>query len=302
MRRLDLAALCLLAGACGSPAHFTEKVYVNPEYPYGVHYLGARADAPMGEAWRLDNYVFKGSVPVRLKSGTGYEVQRSYDTNDDGEVDETETEPFFDLLFDHKRIDARMWVRTVPLSTHDAEKQLAVFAERYVRAASGAGSVLVRFGSEDGDVAVVEKRMALRVLSSAECAVSGRPAHRVDFEVANVDELQLSKDARWSRGRLVIVQTPYFKTLDESATTPARYPVLMLVGASSSPGEFGAIEGDFGTLLDRLVLREYGQTRSVPRKSTCNDVSAGSAAGGAAVTPPASPDAEPPVVAPQAAP
>ncbi len=75
--------------------------------------------------------------PTDEKQGKSYFVAREYDLDDDGDADVRIDEPYYDLLLEHRRKDAVIWLRSVPISNDDANKDLAVFAENYVDSASG---------------------------------------------------------------------------------------------------------------------------------------------------------------------
>jgi hypothetical protein len=258
IRNAILGVLALSATACVHTAgNFEGNRFQSTAYPYSINYAKRSGpNALAGDGWRVDNYM-KSTAPGGgwvLKKGAEYWVDRGYDDNGDGEVDRHEREPFYDLRLEHRERDASIWVRMVPISRSDQRKDLRVFAERYVESAAGSGMVAVHFGSEA--TISVSKRYASRVLSLNECRVGDRPAQLLDFEVANVDQLQLSESSRWSRGRLAIVRTGYL-TAKRSAyqtTDNGRYPVLMLVGLSAAPGDFDELSKDFDDVLARIAL------------------------------------------------
>ena len=258
IRNAILGVLALSATACVHTAgNFEGNRFQSTHYPYTIHYAKKTgSNALAGEGWRVDNYM-KSTAPGGgwvLKKGGEYWVERGYDDNDDGEVDRREKEPFYDLRLEHRERDASIWVRMVPISRSDQRKDLRVFAERYVESAAGSGMVAVHFGSEA--TIGVSKRYASRVLSLNECQVGDKPAQLLDFEVANVDQLQLSESSRWSRGRLAIVRTGYLtpKRYAGQSSDTGRYPVLMLVGLSAAPGDFDELSKDFDDVLARIAL------------------------------------------------
>jgi hypothetical protein len=278
-----LAALSLAAlGACASTQQgtFAAHRFESGKYPYAVYFEEGKPEHFASDDWRLDNYFEKEEIDttgkatraLEPKHGAEWDVKRSYDVDDDGRADEAEKEAFYDVLLEHRAVDANMWLRTVPLSGHDREKGLRVLADRYVEAVSGAGAIAVRFGAES--VRAVEKRFASRVLNTSACTVSGKEALLVDFEVANVDQLQLSDAARWLRGRLVLVRTGYDKVITtgsaaSNAEKKTPFPVLMLLGLSSSPGDFAGLEDDFDGFLGRVALGAQGQPLPAAGEHTC---------------------------------
>lgn len=280
--------LSLVASGCMPKTGRLEiNRFQHEEFPYAVFYAPEGSPVrPLGGEWQVDNFwVQPGPNGYLPKDGAEYISERRYDTDGNGEPETIAREPFYDLLLDHTQKDASLFVRTVPMAAKDKDKDLAVFAERYVEAVAGAGSIAVRFGAE-GPVGSIERRYASRVLHSQTCTVSKREAYRVDFEVANVDQLQLSDRTRWKRGSVVLVRTGYGHRVRPAAGAGhADYPVLMLIGLAASPQDFASLEGDFERLLKQTVLGEVGKGLSMNGETTCalsktdaNDTSGGEAA------------------------
>jgi len=267
--------LLFITAACAhANGRLESNRYQHSRYPYAVFYAdGGAAMTPIGTHWRVDNFTRgqeAGPLNYRPKDGRAYWVKRLYDLDDDGTFETKRKEEFYDLLLEHHEKDAQLWVRTVPISTHDRGKDLSVLAERYVEAVAGSGSVAVQFGSE-GPVGSIERRFASRVLGTRDCMHNGRAAHRIDFEVANVDQLQLSDSARWVRGSLVLVRTGYSERVDPSQSRPSvMYPVLMLVGVSARPQDYAGIASDFDLLLQKTVLGDVGKGLAMHGETTCS--------------------------------
>ncbi len=279
IHRFAFIVLLFLTAAC-IPANgrLETNRFQHSRYPYAVFYAnGGAAMTPLGAHWRVDNFSLEPSRAGNKygpKQGSPYWVMRSYDLNDDGEFDTKQREEFYDLLLEHNEKDAELWVRTVPMSSHDKDKDLSVLAERYVEAVAGAGSVVVQFGNE-GQVGSIERRFASRVLGTRACTHSGRVAHRVDFEVANVDQLQLSDSARWVRGSLVLVRTGYGERLTPSQNKQGvTFPVLMLIGVSARPSDYEMVASDFDLLLQKTVLGDVGKGLAMHGETTCGSSSA----------------------------
>lgn len=256
----SVLALCSLTGCGSKGGTFKPTYFQSSNYPYAILYQGNGAEELAGPDWRIDNFRQVRSKLVE-KGGDKYLVSRAYDLNDDGKVDVNKEEHFYDVLLEHRTKDASLWVRAVPLSVSDDRKELNVFAERYVDSASGTGQIAVHFGSE---VTVsVGKRFASRTVGVSNCRVAGKPALVVDFEVANVDQLELSESARWSRGRVAFIKPGYYYPV-AVGTRVTKYPVLLLVGLSSTPSEFGALAPHFDALLGRIALGVKGDVSSAP--------------------------------------
>jgi|GEM_PF-6158217 len=272
LRFVLVAGLGLAASSCASSAGRLEvNRFQHAEYPYAVFYVPNGGDPvkPLGGDWRVDNYAWQSrSHSYAPKKGPNYEATRRYDADENGDPEVARQEPFYDLLLEHTQKDASMWVRTVPISTTDKDKELAVFAERYVDNVAGSGTVVVRFGAE-GALGSVSRHFASRVLHTEPCTVSKREAYRVDFEVANVDQLQLSDQARWERGAVVFVRTGYEHAISSASMKKAFFPVIMAIGISTKPQDFAALEADFETLLKQTVLGDVGQGLSMNGETTC---------------------------------
>jgi hypothetical protein len=257
--------------SCVTPAgSFTPDRFAHNEYPYEVRYVEEGPKNLLGADWRLDNYVWTRGAPSGEKRGSEYFVTREYDLDDDGNADVRLDEPYYDLLLEHRRKDAVIWLRSVPISNDDANKDLAVFADNYVDTASGSNSVLVRFGL-DGPVGPRGKRFASRVLSRAGCSIASAPAYRVDFEVANVDRLELTPSARWSRNRVVLLRTPFRHVPSPDDHKDISVPVVMLAGLRAAPEDFEALSADFDRLLDRIVIADsdYALSEAQPVAQSC---------------------------------
>ncbi len=255
MRCITLTSIMAagLAAACVPSASgaFGAGRFQSSQYPYDIVYQGSGPDEIVSKDWRIDNFRSTGAALV-AKTTDPYWVERAYDVNDDGVPEYKEREPFYEILLEHRELDAALWVRTVPMSNHDRQKALRVFAERYVESAAGSGHIAVHFGAE---VTVsIEKRFASRVVGEVDCEVAGRPTRVVDFEVANVDQLQLSDSARWSRGRVAFIRTNYEHPVGLGGTEGGKYPVLMIVGLSANPTEFDKLAPDFDSLLGRIAM------------------------------------------------
>lgn len=302
--RVLSAALALSALGCvkGNGRLEVDR-YQHNQHPYAVFYTsGGSPKHPLGENWRTDNFTIPEPKPTRsrrrvdttptLKHGSDYDVVRSYDLDDTGTANHKRKESLYDLSLEHERKDASMWVQTFAISTHNQKKDLDVFAHRFVEASAGAGLVAVRFGI-DGPVGAVEKRFATRVLSETACKVSGREAYRVDFEMANVDQLQLQDEARSMRGSIVYVRTGYGDRVSKGRD--AVFPVLMAVGLVARPKDFDALNADFDTLLSQTVLGHHGQALSGHGEHTCSSPATANAA---ETLPSTTPEAKPSATAP----
>lgn len=166
----------------------------------------------------------------------------SFDTDGDGKTDTDRKLPERDLYFKHRKRSSAIWLQSLPLSGEMAEKELRVLAQHYVEAASGGTSI--RLGS-----AVNERRYSTRILETRETQVAGQPALEFTFEMANVDQLELSKDSRARIVRVVMMRPGFDLRVDD-----ADYRILLVVAHAAMPDDFNHTLADFASLIGRVGL------------------------------------------------
>jgi hypothetical protein len=265
-RFLALPAFSLALAACSTP-HFPigtlqDDVFRHVTYDYGVT-LARGSGQLMGDDWRLDNYVATPNGLGEPKRTSAYMSRISLDHDGDDVRDMNLSIPTYDLLFKHRRNDGLIFVSTFPISQHDSERDLSVMLRDYVESASHAGRITHNYQQRTSRTSA---QMASRILTSREVSVDGFPAHEVIFEVANVQQLELTPSARWERGHVVLVRTELvFNDMQfrerapvTGTTRPPReghfYPVLMVIGYSNHPDEYDAGHPDFRSLLHRIRI------------------------------------------------
>lgn len=233
-------------------------------YDYSV-LSDPRAGDLLSRDWRLDNYVPSEEGLGEPKEGDDYVAEIGLDSDGDGEYETRVKIPTFDLLYKHRRNDGRLFLSTIPISQYDSERELSVMLRDLVGRASHGGRVTYDFTR---GTARASGEMASRILTSRPVTVSGYPAHEVIFEVANVQQLELTPDARWVRSHIVIVRTdfvftrnqlgPAFRvpTIGRSIPTGTFYPVLMVIGYSNHPDEFDDHHPEFRDFVSRVRLSD----------------------------------------------
>jgi hypothetical protein len=175
----------------------------------------------------------------------------SFDLDDDGKYEDKEKLPAYDLLFKNRKTNAQIWVSTIPLSRETAEKELRVLLDNYIDAMSGSGAVVSNLGK---GLNVNEKRFSARLIDKTPVKLSGKDALAATIEVANIDQLKLSPDARREKARIVLVR-PDFRVLRErSMQDPVPFRVLMIVGYSNGPEDFDAQYAEFKRFLGKIHL------------------------------------------------
>jgi hypothetical protein len=224
---------------------------------------GGSAAAPLGVPWNLENYMLSVDQRTWLpRSEPQFRVDRAFDTNGDGTVDQRESVALYDLLLQHSSKDAQLWVRTVPLKPEDASVELSALAHRYTEEAAGTGRVVAAFGEEVASPK--EANLAAKTLLERSCSVSKREAFRIDFEMEGKADPQAQR-----RGSVVLVRTGYQHQLKLAPGQTSNYPVLMLIGMASLAQDFHALEPHFERLLKQTVLGDQFQGLSMNGEHTC---------------------------------
>jgi hypothetical protein len=255
------AALVLATGCVPRTGRLESNRYQHEEHPYAVFYgEDGSPSAPLGGAWQVENFTLSQGKYLP-KNAPEFMVERGYDLTGDGQPEARERVPFYDLLLTQARGEDRMWVRTVPLSSAEADSDLRMLAERYVSAASHAANVAAPFGTELASPSTSVSATP-NVLHMQPCALSKRDALRVDFE------LTTGAPTQTFRGSVVLVRTGYGHRVAHAGIYKD-FPVLMLVGLSTRPERAAVVEPDFERLLKQTVLGELGRGLSMRGSHTC---------------------------------
>jgi hypothetical protein len=299
-----VATLCGLgANACSasrpaaSTAQFDKLGYVHHVYRYRVlSAAGADASKPLallGDDWELDNLYFEGP---RLKHKMTPEFLTTYrfDTDGDGAPDTDEKVFVYDLRFKHRARDALIFTRSLPIAGELRNKDLRVLAQRYFDAISGAGYEAVVLGGIDK---VKEQRYAAEIVDKGPAQLAGREAYTMTFDVANVDQVKLTPNARHTRVQVAFVRAPFNYVTSSGAKEGSSYPVLLVAAYANLPEDFVTDLPDFEKLLGRLQIDDRAGFERLPVEASKG---AAVAAGAAAPAAPAS--AEPASAAPTSVP
>lgn len=268
--------------ACGPPATVAFDGYGYKHQKYGYRLLNQSGDKLLPPEWQLDNLYWTPAKKLEQKHTPDYLATFSFDMNGDGATDRDERGFLYDLRFKHTKRDATIWVRTLPISTDLREKDLRVLVQRYVDEVSGAGFEAVQLGPNS--IIIREKRYAASVISRGSFTVAKQEAFETTFDVANVDEVAVSPNARKTRVRIALVRTPF--TYPKKQLDKVEFPVLMLVGYANLPEDFAKDEPAFNGVLSHLQIGS-----SVGVTPTSLEQLAPPAAASSAAPPPAVPAA-----------
>lgn len=254
--------VALVASGCVSQYELRDDGYYNLVVGYRVRNAGDDT-AFVGPDWRLDNYSTRGSPT--LKTGAEYETSVAVDTDDDGDLDHSFEMPLYDLRLVNRRTGATVWVRTVPLSSHDGERELDGLVRDYIDEVSGAGVTTVQFMRERP--VGITRRFATETRDGRNLRVDGRYAYGATFDVASVDQVAVESDRRLDRVRIVLVRT-------ERRYLPRGWrgglPAFLLFGCASRPEDFDDAAGALRALVrgTDFFARDDGDGEEPPRIET----------------------------------
>lgn len=263
-------ALALLALSCvPKSGRLESNRFQHDRYPYAIFYeTPGHPDAPFGSSWRVDNYAESTDRRHVPKQESGYIIERTYDLNGDGRGDFERAEQLYDLLLVHRSKNARMWVRTLPLSAQASEEALSVLAKRYADTMAASGEIAPPFGPEATNAA---RPGAATLREERSCAISKREAERVEVTLPGAPE---------KRASFVLVRSGYYERVFDGASGAGKYAVLLVLGAEAPAADFDSVVPDFERLLDHTVLGDVGLGLSMNAENTCGPAGAG--AGGEA--------------------
>jgi len=254
-----------LSISCVPTSNFQGPAYVHEEHAYAVSYDDAKKQLILGPEWILDNYKrveTTGSPALVRKETAEYTSEYSFDLDDDGEYEDKEKLPSYDLLFKNRKTNAQIWLSTIPLSREYADKELRVLFSNYVDEMSGSGAVVVKLGKV---VAVDEKRFSARLVEKTAAKLSGFNAMAATIEVANVDQLKLSPDARREKVRVVLARPNFMVLRTQMGGSVVPFRVLMVAGYSNNPEDFEAQYPEFERFLGKVHLLSDVQVLELAR-------------------------------------
>ncbi len=243
-----LLGVVLLSGCTKAmTGTLTPEGYEHGKYAMAIDNSAGASLLP--EGWRLDS-AYEKHGKLKAKNTPDYETKFSFDTDGDDKVDTNRTELIYDLRYVHKVHSGVIWLRTVPISNELREKELRVLMQDYVDEVAGAGYEVVNIGQAR---LMMEKRYAAEILHRGRGEIGSAEAYGASFAVANIDQVQVDKDARRERVMVVISRPGFeYEIGPHSGSKGTSYPVLFIAGYSSLPDDFDAGIQDFQALLQRV--------------------------------------------------
>jgi hypothetical protein len=241
-----------LIGACevNAPGALTPAGFSHDKYAYRVVTDGSTF---LGNEWMLDNYFTDSMGAQQPKRDGAYATKYEFDRNGDGKVDTTQTALTYDLRFQHKKHEAFIWLRTIPISNELKDKDLRVLMKDYVDGIAGAGYEAVQL--ENQRVGISEKRYAAEVVEQGAATLAGKEAYRAVMDVANVDQIKLTPTDRRVRVELIFVRPGFEYVLSVLGDqSDIKFPVLMIAGYANMPDDFVGDRASFGSFLSRIEI------------------------------------------------
>lgn len=251
------AAWVAASGCSSSLSDFSAGRYVHPAYDIAVGGADS-AGAPgelLGSDWRLDNYYLNGGA-LRPKLGSAYVRSIRLDRNGDGVGDESHSVPVYDLRYENRVSGGVIWLSTFPIDTSLERTDLEVIARRYLQAVSGVGVAVVEI--QDNQVISEVRRFATRNVTIERSVIDGQEAVVVQYELANVDEVQVDENGAWAPARVTIFRPP-------AAWSPSRHaidqtwPVISMVGLRALPERFDADVPSYEQFIARVDVGRIGE-------------------------------------------
>lgn len=245
-----LAACTSQRAGAGSTA--TRHRFRNHDHGYRVAYAQG-THRFISDEWRVESHETNGDEIGRKKDADDYVYRLQFDIDGDGRDEDLGYAYYYDLRLDHRRNNGRIWLRTFPVPDSARDRDLSVLVQNFVEniAANGYFTADVR---EREHVTVEERRYATQVLDTQRVSVSQHEAAAVMFDVANVNQLQMSASARSARAMVVMARTPYHYVIRNGAGGRS-WPILMLIGYANAPADFDAGLPDFQRFVQAIELR-----------------------------------------------
>ena len=261
-----------------SAARQSRNEFRHSKYPYLIKYKSGVTPglaAVVGDAWIVENLYKRGNRWVPKAGKERWNTSR-FDADGDGRVDAVLRTPVEDLAFEHLRTDAQISLSTFPVDSRTYYKALRVIARRTLH-----GFAIT--GGEDSPLARANERTATKVVFADNCKVSGVDSFFVDFEIHNLDQVQVEQDVVWKKVRAVFIRAPFDTSLSSSmqhyrkrdrrpgrqGAKEERAHVMMFASYENFPEDFDDQLPEFEGMLDRLVLGRAKKQIPNAQPTTC---------------------------------
>lgn len=276
--------------SCSAPALFRPEGYFNKVHEYSVRYSDPAHHAFLSADWVVDNYYTDtNGSPTSRKNGDAYRRPRKLEF-DDGSVVEDAID-LFDLKLVHKRTNAVIWLRTIPVTPREGERNLRVIAQDYAEGLSGTGF----FATDTRPIKVGAQQFATRIVEAREGMLDGFQAYDATIEIANVDQLRLDPKTRSGIIRVVFARTPFQVGFGSGGSTGLhRVPVILMAGYYNNPTDYAAQLPEFERFLSLFDARRGASAGWAPATSGSTEASSVAAPPSATPAPAVSTPSTPP--------
>lgn len=245
-RTFTFLAIAVLWGCGATTTQLTEFGFEHGHHTLRVAYAEGHSFA--ASSWRVDNLQNTELGEAVYKRGPEFTSVIAIDHDNDGEYETQAEAPRYELRLIHDSTPGLIWLSHLVLASRFRGNDLRSLAHLYVDSIGGGSLVLTSLGGAS------VTRFATRIVSEGSIAIDGYEAFRVVFEVANVDQLQLSEDSRWRRAEIVLIRSGFLWYPPSSVVTEA-LPTILVAGHENLPGGFSTTTLDFDRFLASIDFR-----------------------------------------------
>jgi len=225
---------------------FTERSFAAPAGGFGFSYVDAPRATLLPAAWTLENWTRDVNGKPDAQKEKGIYLSEVEWPMEDGKLKWMKFVTH-ELRYDHPS-GATIWVRLLPVPPRQASRNLNVIAENWVNSISGTVFDYTFYEVEGA------KRIGSKILESKSATVAGQPAHRIVFEVVNLDQLRLDANAPRSRAAAYFIQAPVTKELQKTGPSNLKIwaPACIFLGLVAPADQYDAVVADFDSLVSRM--------------------------------------------------
>lgn len=238
---------------CASAAHpyFDRAGFHGGEESYLIRYHKPGTALLLPGNWRVTNFrTVKDGLPTDMKTLDAYKSTLTW-TYGNGATSRVTTTTY-DLVLSHPS-EAMIWVRILPVPGEMRNKAVKVIAEGWANHISG--SLYTGYLDSGPD----EVRIATEIIQSEQVLIANRPARLVTFDAANVDQLELNRNAPRTRVMIAVVKGAWRKTL-EASSGHVTVPGVLFVAYSHAAKDFDSLLPQFKAFLEQISVLGTGKS------------------------------------------
>lgn len=241
---MSLLSSFVALGCASSPLRMTETGLQHSTYNYSVRFRDDGGFLPSD--WRLDNFYGRDGKQPKTKGVYTSKVQ--FDVNGDGEAEQTESVPTFDLRFENLHSNGTISLRAVLLDQHEQSKDLSLLMADVVNSIAGGYDFRIKGSFVTGDV-----RLAARPVSEGPAKVAGLDAYWSIVDIHNVDQSLINVPAVMRRTKIVLVRSGLVHKVDIGH---GEFPVYLIAQYAEHPRQFDRNLPAFTQLLGQIQVAD----------------------------------------------